>query len=265
MKSVILAGGYGTRISEESSVRPKPMVEIGGRPILWHIMKIYSAHGIDDFVVCLGYKGAMIKSYFADYALQRSDVTFDFREHETTIHSRTVEPWRVTLIDTGEETMTGGRVRRVREHIGDETFCLTYGDGVSDIDIGELVRFHQSRGVLATMTAVQPPGRFGAMSLGADEELVTSFREKPAGDEAWVNGGFFVLEPEVIDYIEDDRSIWEREPLTRLAEDGQLAAYRHRGYWQNLDTLRDKAVLEDQWASGNPPWRVWTEPAPTVA
>jgi glucose-1-phosphate cytidylyltransferase len=265
MKSVILAGGYGTRISEESGVRPKPLVEIGGRPILWHIMKIYSEHGIDDFVVCLGYKGAMIKSYFANYALQRSDVTFDFREDETIIHSRTVEPWRVTLIDTGEETMTGGRVRRVREHIGDETFCLTYGDGVSDIDLGELVRFHQRRDVLATMTAVQPPGRFGAMSLGADEELVTSFREKPAGDEAWVNGGFFVLEPEVIDYIDDDTSIWEREPLTKLAEDGKLAAYRHRGYWQNLDTLRDKAVLEEQWASGNPPWRVWTEPAPTVA
>ena len=171
----------------------------------------------------------------------------------------------MTLIDTGEETMTGGRCARVREHIGEETFCLTYGDGVSDIDIGELIRFHQSRGVLATMTAVQPPGRFGAMSLGADEELVASFREKPAGDEAWVNGGFFVLEPKVIDYIDDDRSIWEREPLTKLAEDGKLAAYRHRGYWQNLDTLRDKAVLEDQWASGNPPWRVWTEPAPTVA
>jgi glucose-1-phosphate cytidylyltransferase len=265
MKSVILAGGYGTRISEESTIRPKPMVEIGGKPILWHIMKIYSAHGIDDFVVCLGYKGSMIKDYFANYSLYRSDVTLDFREHETIIHSRAIEPWRITLIDTGDDTMTGGRLRRVRDHIGDETFCFTYGDGVSDIDIAELIRFHSGRDVLATMTAVQPPGRFGAMSLAADEELVTSFREKPAGDEAWINGGFFVLEPGAIDYIEDDDAVWEREPLRGLAEDGKLAAYKHRGYWQNLDTLRDKAVLESQWASGNPPWRVWTEVAPTVA
>jgi glucose-1-phosphate cytidylyltransferase len=265
MKSVILAGGYGTRISEESAVRPKPMVEIGGQPILWHIMKIYSAHGIDDFVVCLGYKGSMIKEYFSNYAFHRSDVTFDFREHETIIHSRSVEPWRVTLIDTGENTMTGGRLRRVRDYVGDGTFCFTYGDGVSDIDISELVRFHTSRDVLATMTAVQPPGRFGAMSLAANEEVVTSFREKPAGDEAWINGGFFVLEPEAIEYITDDASVWEREPLSKLAEDGKLAAYKHRGYWQNLDTLRDKAVLEEQWASGNPPWRIWTELSPTAA
>jgi glucose-1-phosphate cytidylyltransferase len=265
MKSVILAGGFGTRISEESSVRPKPMVEIGGKPILWHIMKIYSAHGIDDFVVCLGYKGSVIKDYFANYSLYRADVTFDFREHDTIIHSRTVEPWRVTLIDTGDNTMTGGRIRCVRDFVGDETFCLTYGDGVSDIDISELIRYHTSRNVLATLTAVQPPGRFGAMSLAADEELVTSFREKPDGDEAWINGGFFVLEPEALDYIEDDTTVWEREPLMELAKDGKLAAYRHRGYWQNLDTLRDKAVLEELWASGNPPWRVWTEPAPTAA
>jgi glucose-1-phosphate cytidylyltransferase len=265
LKSVILAGGYGTRISEESIVRPKPMVEIGGRPILWHIMKIYSAHGIDDFVVCLGYKGSMIKDYFANYSLHRSDVTFDLREHETIIHSRAVEPWRVTLIDTGDDTMTGGRLRRVRDYVGDGTFCFTYGDGVSDIDMTALISYHTTHDVLATLTAVQPPGRFGAMSLAADEDLVTSFREKPAGDEAWINGGFFVLEPEAIDYIADDTTIWEREPLTRLAEDGKLAAYKHRGYWQNLDTLRDKAVLEDQWASGNPPWRIWTELTPTVA
>jgi glucose-1-phosphate cytidylyltransferase len=257
MKCVVLAGGYGTRISEESIVRPKPMVEIGGRPVLWHIMKIYSAHGIDDFVVCLGYKGAMIKEYFANYALHRSDVTFDFREHETIIHSRTVEPWRVTLVDTGENTMTGGRLRRVRDHIGDGTFCFTYGDGVSDIDITELIRFHTSRDVLATMTAVQPPGRFGAMSLAADEELVTSFREKPAGDEAWINGGFFVLEPQVLDYIDGDDMIWEREPLERLAEDGQLVAFRHDGFWQPMDTLRDVRLLESLWQSGEVPWKAW--------
>jgi glucose-1-phosphate cytidylyltransferase len=261
MKAVILAGGYGTRISEESTVRPKPMVEIGGRPILWHIMKIYSAHGIDDFVVCLGHKGAVIKDYFASYALYGSDVTFDFRDDESIIHSRTLEPWRVTLIDTGEDTMTGGRVRRVRDYLDDETFCLTYGDGVSDIDMTELIRFHRNRDVFATLTAVQPPGRFGAMTLAPDEELITSFREKPDGDEAWINGGFFVLEPEAIDYIAEDHTVWEREPLTQLAKDGKLAAYKHRGYWQNLDTLRDKAVLEEQWATGNPPWRVWAEPA----
>ncbi|MFL6028991.1 MAG: glucose-1-phosphate cytidylyltransferase [Gaiellaceae bacterium] len=265
MKCVILAGGYGTRISEESGVRPKPMVEIGGKPILWHIMKIYSAHGIDDFVVCVGYKGSLIKDYFANYSLYRSDVTFDFRAHDTIIHSRSVEPWRVTLVDTGENTMTGGRLRRVRDHVGDDTFCMTYGDGLSDIDISELVRYHGSMGVLATMTAVQPPGRFGAMSLAPDEDLVTSFREKPAGDEAWINGGFFVLEPGVFDYLDDDGTIWEREPLTRLAEARSLAAYKHRGYWQNLDTLRDKMVLEEQWESGAPPWQVWADVAGTIA
>jgi glucose-1-phosphate cytidylyltransferase len=257
VKAVILAGGYGTRISEETAVRPKPMVEIGGKPILWHIMKIYSAHGIDDFVVCLGYRGSMIKDYFASYPLHSADVTFDFRTGERTTHTGRLEPWRVTLVDTGDDTMTGGRLRRVRDHVGDETFCFTYGDGVTDLDIAELIRFHQSRGVLATLTAVQPPGRFGAISLAEEEDLITSFREKPAGDGAWINGGFFVLEPGAIDYIEDDATIWEREPLERLAHDGKLAAFKHRGYWQNLDTLRDKMVLEEQWASGKPPWKDW--------
>jgi glucose-1-phosphate cytidylyltransferase len=257
VKAVILAGGFGTRISEETAVRPKPMVEIGGKPILWHIMKIYSAHGIDDFVVCLGYRGSMIKDYFASYPLHSADVTFDFRTGERTTHTGRLEPWRVTLVDTGDDTMTGGRLRRVRHHVGNETFCFTYGDGVTDLDIEELVRFHQSRGALATLTAVQPPGRFGAISLAEEEDLITSFREKPLGDGAWINGGFFVLEPAAIDYIEGDATIWEREPLERLAHDGKLAAFKHRGYWQNLDTLRDKMVLEEQWASGSPPWKDW--------
>jgi glucose-1-phosphate cytidylyltransferase len=262
MKAVILAGGYGTRISEESAVRPKPMVEIGDRPLLWHIMKIYSAHGIEDFVVCCGYKGWMIKEFFAGYALRFSDVTFDFRDGEVRTHANSAEPWRVTLVDTGEATMTGGRLGRVREHVGDETFCFTYGDAVSDIDLGELVAFHRERGVLATLTAVQPPGRFGALLLHEDEDIVASFREKPPGDGAWINGGFFVLEPGAIDYVEGDETIWEREPMERLAADGQLAAYRHEGYWQNMDTLRDKMVLEQEWESGAPGWKVWPEAQP---
>jgi glucose-1-phosphate cytidylyltransferase len=257
MKAVILAGGHGTRISEETTLRPKPMVDIGGRPILWHIMKIYSAHGIDDFLICCGHKGFVIKEYFAHYFLHVSDVTFDLRENRMTTHQNGVEPWQVTLVDTGEHSMTGGRLRRVRRYLDEnEPFCFTYGDAVADVDIGALVAFHREHGVLATLTAVQPPGRFGALTL-ADEERISSFREKPDGDGGWVNGGFFVLEPAVIDYIEDDHTIWEREPLERLAHDEALAAYRHHGYWQNMDTIRDKAVLEEQWASGRPPWKVW--------
>jgi glucose-1-phosphate cytidylyltransferase len=225
-------------------------------------MKIYSAHGIEDFVVCCGYKGWMIKEFFAGYALRFSDVTFDFRDGEVRTHANSAEPWRVTLVDTGEATMTGGRLGRVREHVGDETFCFTYGDAVSDIDLGELVAFHRERGVLATLTAVQPPGRFGALLLHEDEDIVASFREKPSGDGAWINGGFFVLEPGAIDYVEGDETIWEREPMERLAADGQLAAYRHEGYWQNMDTLRDKMVLEQEWESGAPGWKVWPEPQP---
>lgn len=257
MNAVILAGGYGTRISEESAVRPKPMVEIGGRPMIWHIMKIYSAHGVNDFVICCGYKGYMLKEYFANYFVHVTDLTFDLRTRETTTHSNAVEPWRVTLIDTGEDTMTGGRLKRVRAFLGDETFCFTYGDCVTDVNIGELVAFHQREGALATLTAVQPPGRFGALVLEKEQTRITTFTEKPRGEGAWVNGGFFVLEPEAIDYIEGDATSWEREPLERLAEDGSLAAFKHEGFWQPMDTLRDKVVLEEMWSSGSPPWRVW--------
>jgi glucose-1-phosphate cytidylyltransferase len=258
MKAVILAGGYGTRLTEESAVRPKPMVEIGGKPILWHIMKIYSAYGIDDFVVCCGYKSEVIKDFFADYSLHRSDVRFDLEAQTMTLLGDSgIEPWTVTLIDTGEATMTGGRLKRVAEHIGDATFCLAYGDCLGRIDIDELVRFHRDQGVLATLTAVQPPGRFGALVLGTEETKIAHFKEKPHGDGGWVNGGFFVLEPRALHYIADDSTVWEREPLERLAAEGQLAAYRHRGYWQAMDTLRDKTVLENAWASGEPPWKVW--------
>lgn len=257
MKAVILAGGFGTRISEESAVRPKPMVEIGGKPILWHIMKIYLAYGISDFIICCGYKGHMIKEYFANYFLLRSDVTFDIKMNKMNIHQNNAEPWRVTLVDTGENTMTGGRLKRVRDYIGDETFCLTYGDGVSNINVNELTDFHRKQKVLATLTAVQPAGRFGAFELAQDQSKITKFREKPKGDGAWVNGGFFILEPGVIDYIDDDMSVWEQEPLARLARDGMLSAYKHFGFWQPMDTLRDKMYLENLWASGNPPWRIW--------
>ena len=257
MKVVILAGGYGTRLSEETGVKPKPMVDIGDRPMLWHIMKIYSAGGVNDFIICLGYKGHVIKEYFATYALHMSDVTFDLRSNNMKVHHNGTEPWKVTLIDTGEKTMTGGRIKRVKRYIGDETFCLTYGDGVTDLDIRKLVSFHLEQNALVTLTAVQPPGRFGAFKLDGDQTKIFSFREKPKGDGAWINGGFFVMEPEAIDYIEDDMTVWEREPMEKLAKDGKLAAYRHFGYWQNMDSLRDKNLLEELWQSGNPPWKIW--------
>jgi glucose-1-phosphate cytidylyltransferase len=255
MKTVILAGGVGTRISEESSLRPKPMIEIGGRPILWHIMKIYSAHGINDFIICLGYKGYMIKEYFANYFLHMSDVTFDMAHNRMEIHQNNAEPWRVTLVDTGENTMTGGRLKRVREYLGDEPFCFTYGDGVGDIDITKLIAFHKAQNKLATLTGTQPPGRFGALNLAGTH--VASFEEKPHGDGAWINGGFFVLSPKVMDYIDGDSMIWEREPLEGLARDGQLSAYLHSGFWQPMDTMRDKNHLEELWQSGKAPWKVW--------
>lgn len=257
MKVVILAGGLGTRLSEETSVRPKPMVEIGGQPILWHIMKIYSAHGIDDFIICCGYKGYVIKEYFANYFLRMSNVTFDMRENKMDVHSGLAESWRVTLVDTGATTMTGGRLKRVREYLEDETFCFTYGDGVSNVDITKLLAFHQDQGTLATLTATQPPGRFGAISLAGEQTKITQFHEKPSGDGAWVNGGFFVLQPEVIDLIADDSTSWEREPLQELAHMEQLSAYRHDGFWQPMDTLRDKTSLEQLWQSGTAPWKIW--------
>jgi glucose-1-phosphate cytidylyltransferase len=259
MKAVILAGGYGTRISEESSIRPKPMVEIGGKPILWHIMKIYSAHGISDFVICCGYKAYMIKEYFANYFLHTADVTFDMRYNSMQVHHAVAEPWRVTLVDTGEKTMTGGRIKRVREYLGNEPFCMTYGDGVGDVDITALVEYHRTQRTLATLTAVQPPGRFGAFTLDADQGRISSFYEKPQGDGegAYINGGFFVLDPQVIDYIEDDSTVWERGPLEGLARDNQLSAYRHNGFWQPMDTLRDKNYLEELWQKSSAPWKVW--------
>lgn len=259
MQAVILAGGFGTRLSEETGVRPKPMVEIGGRPILWHIMKTYAHHGVTDFVVCCGYKGHVIKEYFAQYFLQQSDVTFDLRTGSRTVHANAAEPWRVTLVDTGAETMTGGRLRRVRDYLDDGPFCFTYGDGVSDVDIGDLLAFHRREGRLATLTAVQQPGRFGVFSLGEGVAAVERFREKPTGDGAWINGGFFVLEPEAVDYVDGDATSWEREPMERLAREGQLSAYRHTGFWQPMDTLRDKKLLQGLWDSGAPPWRVWAD------
>lgn len=255
MKAVILAGGLGTRISEESHLKPKPMIEIGGKPILWHIMKTYSHYGINDFVICCGYKGYVIKEYFANYFLHMSDVTFDISNNAMEVHQRYVEPWRVTLVNTGEGTLTGGRLKRVRDHIGSEPFCFTYGDGVSDINIGALVKFHRSHGKAATVTAIQPPGRYGALNMAG--QAVTSFQEKPAGDGAWINGGYFVLNPSVIDYIEDDQTSWEAEPLMRLAQEGELMSFQHSGFWQAMDTLRDKTHLEDLWSKGNSPWKVW--------
>ncbi|MGE4405383.1 glucose-1-phosphate cytidylyltransferase [Pseudomonas sp.] len=256
MKAVILAGGLGTRISEESHLKPKPMIEIGGKPIIWHIMKIYSHYGINDFVICLGYKGYVIKEYFANYFLHMSDVTFDMAENRMHIHNRHAEPWRVTLVDTGENTATGGRLKRVREYIGNETFCLTYGDGVSDVDIPCLINFHLQHKKLATVTAVQPPGRFGALDLQGEQ--VCGFQEKPLGDGGWINGGFFVLEPGVFDYIDGDDNIWEQEPMRRLANDGQMMTHLHRGFWQPMDTLRDRNLLEDHWNNGQAEWKLWS-------
>lgn len=256
MKVVILAGGLGTRLSEETGVRPKPMVEIGGRPILWHIMKIYSSYGYHDFVICCGYKGYMIKEFFANYFLHTSDVTFDLKQNKMITHQSHAEPWKVTLVDTGDETMTGGRLRRVAHHLGREPFLMTYGDGVSDVNIEQLVSFHKSHGRKATLTAVQPPGRFGALEM-ADPETVRSFMEKPSGDGAYVNGGFFVLEPAVLDLVKDDRTIWERTPLERLAADGDLKAFKHDGFWLPMDTLRDKIKLDELWTAGQAPWKVW--------
>lgn len=255
MKAVILAGGLGTRLSEETSLRPKPMVEIGGKPILWHVMKIYSAHGINEFIICLGYKGYLIKEYFSNYFLHTSDVTVDLRNNSLDIHHTSAEPWKVTLVDTGQDTMTGGRLKRVAAYVRDEDFCFTYGDGVGDIDIGSLVAAHREHKSLATLTATQPPGRFGALSFDGDR--IVSFQEKPEGDGGWINGGFFVLSPRVLDYIEGDDTVWEREPVQRLASEGNLVAYRHPGFWQPMDTLRDKNHLEDLWARGSAPWKVW--------
>jgi glucose-1-phosphate cytidylyltransferase len=256
MKAVILAGGLGTRISEETSVRPKPMVEIGGKPILWHIMKGYSAHGVNDFVICCGYKGYVIKEYFANYFLHMSDVTFDMEHNKMEVHQRFAEPWRVTLVDTGDDTMTGGRLKRVAAYVkNDDAFCFTYGDGVGDVDITALIAFHKAQNVKATLTSTIPPGRFGVLDLAGNR--VRNFREKPRGDGALISAGFFVLSPSVIDYIENDQSVWEREPLERLARESNLAAFEHSGFWQPMDTLRDKMQLEDLWQSGKAPWKVW--------
>jgi glucose-1-phosphate cytidylyltransferase len=255
MKAVILAGGLGSRLSEETTVRPKPMVEIGGRPILWHIMKIYAAHGIEEFVICLGYKGYVIKEFFANYRLHTCDLSFDLGRGDVEVHRSAAEPWRVTLVDTGEQTMTGGRLKRVLPYLGDEDFCFTYGDGLADIDITALIAYHREQGALATVTAVQPPGRFGAVELNGAR--VTSFEEKPRGDGTWRNGGFFVLSPSVASYLGDDETVWEQEPLRVLTAEGQLASFRHTGFWQAMDTLRDRAELERLWSSGNAPWRVW--------
>jgi len=255
MKIVFLCGGLGTRLREETEFRPKPMVEIGGRPILWHIMKIYSSYGMNDFIVCLGYRGYVIKEYFANYFLHQSDVTFDLSENRMSIHGNHCEPWRITLVDTGEGTMTGGRLKRVRDFIGNETFCFTYGDGVSDVNIKGLIEFHKSQGVLSTVTAVQPPGRFGALDI-VDDRIV-GFREKPQGDGGWINGGFFVLEPGVFDYIDGDSTVWEKEPMERLSRNNELSTYRHTGFWHPMDTLRDKNFLEELWVSGRAPWKVW--------
>jgi glucose-1-phosphate cytidylyltransferase len=255
MKAVILAGGLGTRLSEESHLRPKPMVEIGGKPILWHIMKMYSHYGINDFVICLGYKGYVIKEYFSNYFLHMSDVTFSMSDNSIEVHNKFAEPWRVTLVDTGESTMTGGRLKRVLPYLDENTFCFTYGDGVSDVNIGELIKHHKLLGLAATVTSIQPPGRFG--SLNIENDLVKTFQEKPLGDGAWINGGFFVLEPSVINLIDGDDTVWEVDPLQRLSKERQLAAYQHHGFWQSMDTLREKNILEDLWRSGKAPWKTW--------
>ncbi|MBX9587408.1 MAG: glucose-1-phosphate cytidylyltransferase [Gammaproteobacteria bacterium] len=255
MKAVILAGGFGTRISEETLLKPKPMIEVGGKPILWHIMKIYSAHGIHDFIICLGYKGYLIKEYFANYFLHMSDVTFDMKQNKMEVHQKFVEPWRVTLVDTGEQTMTGGRLKRVQQFVEDDDFCFTYGDGVSNLDITQLIAQHRAEGVCATVTAVKPAGRFGAMDLLGNK--VQNFQEKPKGDGGWINGGFFVLSPKVFNYIENDNTIWEQEPMAKLCDENQMSAFLHDGFWQPMDTLREKNYLEELWQSNAAPWKIW--------
>jgi glucose-1-phosphate cytidylyltransferase len=263
MKAVILAGGFGTRISEESVTKPKPMIEIGSRPILWHIMKWYAKFGIRDFVICAGYKSEVIKRYFAEYYLNSADVIFELQSNSLEFLCHRAEDWRVTVAFTGLDTMTGGRLKRIQRYIGDECFCMTYGDGVSDVDLDKLIAFHRRQGTFATVTAVQPPGRFGAFTLGENEDKILHFREKPVGDGAWINGGFFVLEPQVFEYIKGDKTVWEQEPMAQLAYERQLSAYRHTGFWQNMDTLRDKMYLEQLWDSGRAPWRVaadWATP-----
>jgi glucose-1-phosphate cytidylyltransferase len=256
VKVVILAGGLGTRLSEETTIRPKPMVEIGGRPLLWHIMKSYGAHGFTEFIVALGYKGYVIKEYFANYFLHTSDVTIDLSTNRLEVHDSKAEPWKVTLVDTGDATQTGGRLKRIARYLGDQPFCMTYGDGLADVDIRASVEFAKKAGTLATLTAVQPPGRFGALQIESDR--IAAFQEKPLGDGAWINGGFFVLQPRVIDYIKGDDTVWEREPLEGLARDKQLSPFHHRGFWHPVDTLRDKKILEEHWASGHAPWKVWS-------
>lgn len=258
MKAVVFAGGFGTRISEESGVRPKPMVEIGGKPILWHILKIYSHHGVNDFIICCGYKSYVIKEFFSNYFIHTSDVTFDLANNKLEVHNNKSEPWRITLVETGEDTMTGGRLKRVKDYVGSETFCLTYGDGVSDVNISELIKFHKDQKTKATLTAVQQPGRYGAFTLGPEDIMINNFKEKPlTGETPWINGGYFVCEPSVFDLIEGDSTTWEKEPMENLALTGNLAAYKHTGFWQSMDTLRDKHLLEDIWKSGKAPWKVW--------
>ncbi len=258
MKAVILAGGFGTRISEETTVRPKPMVEVGGRPIIWHIMKMYSQYGINDFIICCGYKGYVIKEYFANYMLHVADVTFDIKNNKMKLLHNEAEPWTIALIDTGETSMTGGRLKRVASYLDEGTFCMTYGDGVCDVNIKDIVDFHKTQGTKATLMAAQQPGRFGAFTLEESHSKVACFREKPKGDGAWVNGGFFVLEPSVIDYIDNDSTVWEQQPLETLAKEGNLSAFSHSGFWQPMDTLRDKCLLEDLWQAGSAPWKVWS-------
>jgi len=255
MKCVILAGGFGTRITEETNLKPKPMIEIGGMPILWHIMKIYSTYGINDFIICCGYKGYVIKEYFANYFLHMSDVTFDMKQNKMEVHRKFAEDWKVTLVDTGLDTMTGGRLKRVKNFLENETFCFTYGDGLSDVNIKDLINFHRNQKTLATLTAIQPPGKFGALNI--ENNKISTFREKPLGDGNWVNGGYFILEPEVFDYIEGDSTIWEREPLEKLSQEGKLSAYKHKGFWHPMDTLYDKNQLEQMWNSGKSPWKIW--------
>ena len=255
MKAVILAGGLGTRISEETHLKPKPMIEIGGMPLLWHIMKTYSFHGINDFVICCGYKGYVIKEYFANYFLHMSDVTFDMKQNTMDVHKKSAEPWKVTLVDTGLDTMTGGRLKRVQEYVENETFCFTYGDGLSDISVKNLIDHHNKQKTLSTVTAVQPPGRFGALNI--EKNKIISFEEKPSGDGSWINGGYFVLEPGIFDYVENDQTVWERQPLETLAKDSQLSVHKHKGYWNAVDTLRDKNHMQDLWNSKQAPWKVW--------